>query len=271
MPPRGPYKRRLACLQEDGPDVIVALCARAQGVRWQPEFARVSAQQALSYLNRRLGRLHLPAVGDWLAGAQEMWCWVGLAVVASWRLATTRGNIISRHNTTDETSELDVMRNVLFGHACLPKRPLAVVEYPIHDAVWMEQDIGLAAISELDDPSVILESPFMSQRLWASLQHGEAQVLHHCRPGEEPRPRLVKDVLQQWHGEYGIAMPSNQIPHIVGWRTWSPLAALMTRKSWCADITIVSKRLRGIGGLRLRADAPPQKKLMQYLSQELSS
>ena len=107
MPPRGPYVGRFSCLQEDGPNVVVALCSRFHSVRWQEEFGRLAAQPARTYLNHKLVaaqlptlETHLPAVGE------DMWHIVGLAVMVSWRLATTHAEPVSLANTTPESRNL---------------------------------------------------------------------------------------------------------------------------------------------------------------------
>eukprot|EP00971_Amphidinium_carterae_P322406 6407762-Amphidinium_carterae.2 len=261
---RGTYVGRFKCLQEDGPNVVVALCGRDTDVRWKHEFTNTSAELAKGLLDSKLCAAELGTIAPFVASRSREWKLYGFAVVASWRVSDTRGAVLSAQNTSLETPVRDVLRNVLFGQ--FAKKPKAVIELPVHAAVALPIALPITDDAFLNvDMNASLEGPSVAASLWQLVGNGTSEVVYRDHDGYTRCPFV--DVLQRWVRDYTIQVLSSNIPGIVGWRVWSPIAALMAHNAWDCDIVVVTERLKGTGALRLRVEAPPQKLLQQYLAQ----
>eukprot|EP00971_Amphidinium_carterae_P086689 1715422-Amphidinium_carterae.1 len=261
---RGPYTGRFRCLEEDGPSVVVAVCGRDTDVRWKHEFTNTSAALAKGFLETKLRVAELGTIAPFVGPASREWKLYGFAVVASWRVSDTRGAVLTPQNTTQETPVQEVMRNVLYGH--LANKPKAVIELPVHAAVALPSPLHIVDDAFLNiDANASIEGPSLAASFLNLVGNGTSEVMYR---GHDGIARCsFADVLQRWVQEYTIPVLSSNMPGIIGWRVWSPIATLMVHNVWDCDIVVVTERLKGASALRLRLDAPPQKLLQQYLAQ----
>ena len=259
MTKRGPYTGRFRIFEEDGPFQIVCVVANSSGVRWRQEFWHISGTAARSFLNSRLEQTGLPSLLAYMTeqGVQP-WRIVGFVLMSLWRIVPAAATVLHRDTVGIDATEHMVMHSIAYAHRDV--RPQAVVEFPVHEACWLETDIPLDAVRfpEFSTESP-LQAPSLVASVWRELQQGRVRCHTDSKIAD------LNDVLEHWRSKYAMAVAPWTCPPFTCWRVWKPVADLMVHGRWKLDLSLVLSRQRGACSACIRTGAPPMPLLRQYL------
>ena len=256
---RGTYAGKFQCLEQPGPLLCVAIIARSVDVPWRDEFRMKANSAAWTWLDNKLSLQNLMPLRHHFETDlhDRTWKLLGVALLAAWVLMPANAQPLTAK--TLSAKDRDILHAVRYGSSDRPC--IGVLDYPLRDAVLLQEPVPLSPCAALDQTNDSLDLPSHSAFFWRALQHGQAQTQ------EQPagRARAFRDVLAEWKQRYQLAF-SGELPALIGWRCFTPIAELLLRKLLWGDLQVLWSRMPSRYAAKLLTDGPPAALLKRYLS-----
>ena len=221
----------------------------------------------LRRLDEKLEKCGLPHTHAFQRGGRQYQI-LGFLIAFAWHIVPPHPVQPLSASSYKDLDDCHLMHSIYYGGTA-SQRPKAIIEFPFVAAARLSTPVPLPD-TELLQGQEPLESFVFAASVWRVLNEGVGQEVQEHVGGTWETKSLVQ-LLQEWMRHWHMPMPSSQVPPFVGWRMWSPLAALAVRGQWPSDMAAVfQRRVQGMHYARLRHDHPPQKLLQQHIDLKAS-
>ena len=254
--PKHKYLGRFACLEDDGPLLLVVCFTHPQG-RWCSELQLAALQHVSAQLIEKSALLQGERVHS------QHWQIQGLLVMSAWRLVKAIGCAFTSCTEVKDIASRQVMHNLLLYQCSAGVQ--AALEFPIIAASFFSEPPVIDMPDfDLDDYNHNLDSPRFAAGTWDGLSR--LTDIHEVNSDGHVAPACsVNDLWRRWARRYQLPTTSNGVPALVGWRVWSAIGSLMCRGAWFGDVVAIQRRVTGRFAVRLRTEAPPSKLVREYI------